>query len=167
MNNKGFTLIELILYMAIITIVMSALIPFAWNMIEGSAKSSVEQEVSSQARYVSERIKYEIRRASGITSVGATSISLTNFSPDTTTIISLSGGKMQINKNGAGVVNLNSDDTIITTVGGVIFTDYRSADNKTKHIQFGFTIDDNYTGSRQEYNAPAMTIEGSTELRSN
>lgn len=167
MNNKGFTLIELILYVAIITIVMGALIPFAWNVIEGSAKSGVEQEVSSQARYVSERIKYEIRRASGITSVSATSISLTNFSPDTTTIISLSGGKMQINKNGTGPVNLNSDDTTITTVGGVIFTDYQSADAKTKHIQFTFTIDDNYTGSRQEYDAPAITVESSAELRSN
>lgn len=164
---KGFTLIELILYVAIITIVMSALIPFAWNVIGGSVKSSAQQEVSSQARFVSERIKYEIRQASGITSVGATSISLTNFSPDTATVISLSGGKLQINKNGTGPVNLNSDDTTITTVGGLIFKDYTSADNKTKHIQFSFTMDDNYPGSRQEYDAPAIIVESSAELRSN
>jgi len=163
---KGFTFIELLLYITIVTIMLSAIIPFAWNVIEGGAKSSVEQEVFSQARYVSEGLKYEIRRASGITNVGATSISLTNFSPDTTTVISLSGGKMQINKNGTGAVNLNSDDTTITTVGGVIFTDYRSVDNKTKHIGFTFTIASNYSGARQEYKE-TITLRSSAEVRSN
>lgn len=167
-NNKkfyeGFTLIELILYVSIITIVMSALIPFAWNIIGGSVKSTVEQDVSSQARYVSERIKYEIRNASDITSVNPTSISLTNFAPDTTTVISLVGSKMQINKNGTGAVDLNSDDTAIS---GLTFVDYSSADLKSKNIKFTFTLDDSYTGSRQEYNAPPITIESSAEVRSN
>lgn len=163
-GERGFTFIELILYISIVTIMLSAIIPFAWNVIGSGTKSSAEQEVFSQARYVSERIKYEIRRASGITSVAATSISLTNFSPDTTTVIDLSAGKVRINKNGTGVVNLNSDDTNVTSL---VFTDYTSVDNKTKHIQFTFTIDDAYGSSRQEYNVPAVTIESSAEVRSN
>ncbi len=76
LNNKGFTFIELILYVAIVAIMMTALIPFAWNAIEGGVKSATEQEVFSQARYVSERIKYEVRNASSINSVTATQISL-------------------------------------------------------------------------------------------
>ena len=162
--KSGFTFIEVILYVSIISIVLTALVPAAWNIIGGSVKSSSQQEVFSQARYVSERIKYEIRNASGITTVGATSISLTNFSPDTTTVIDLSGGKIRINKNGAGAVNLNSNDTNVTSL---TFTNYTSGDNKTKHIQFVFTIDDNFASSRQEYNVPAQTVEGSAELRSN
>lgn len=165
MSAKGFTLIELILYVAIITIVMSALIPFAWSVIEGSAKSSVEQELSSQARYVSERIKYEIRNAKDINSVSATSISLkeTTAAYDPT-VVDLSGGKVRVTQGTGLPVNLNSNNTSVTSLA---FTDYRSADKKTKHIQFVFTIDDNYTGSRQEYNAPAQTLESSAELRSN
>lgn len=162
--QAGFTLIELILYMAIITIVLGALIPFAWDIIGGSVKSSAEQEVSSQGRYVSERIKLEIRDASGITSVAAGTISLTNFSPDTTTVIDLSGGKIRVNKNGSGAINLNSDDTSVTAL---TFTNYTSADNKTKNIQFNFTIDDNYGSSRQEYQVPPITVQSSAELRSN
>lgn len=163
-SEYGFTFIEIILYVAIISIIMSSLIPFAWNVIGGATKSSAQQEVFSQARLISERIKYEIRNASGITSVGATSISLTNFSPDTTAVIDLSSGKVRINKNGAGAVNLNSDDTNVTNL---TFTDYTSSDNKTKHIQFSFTIDDSYGSVRQEYDVPTQTIEGSAELRSN
>ncbi len=165
-SEHGFTFIELILYISIVTIMLTAIVPFAWNIIGSGSKSATEQEVYSQARYVSERLKYEIRRASGITSVGATSISLTNFSPDTTTVISLSGGKMQINKNGTGAVNLNSDDTTITTVGGVIFTDYTSADNKTKHIGFTFTIASNFPSQRQEFKE-TITLRSSGEVRNN
>lgn len=163
-KKQGFTLIELILYIAIITIVMSALIPFAWSIIEGGVKSGIEQEVSSQARYVSERIKYEIRNANSINSISTLSIDL-NTKTNATTVIDLAGGKVRI-KYGAGgtPVNLNSNDTNITSL---TFTDYRSADTKTKHIQFSFIVDDNYVGTRQEYNAPPITIDSSAELRSN
>lgn len=163
--RKGFTLIELILYVSIITIVMSALIPFAWNVIEGGAKSSVEQDVSSQARFISQRIMYEIRNASDINSVSASSISLkvANASLDPT-IIDLFGGNIRI-KQGPGQADiLNSTDTTITSL---TFTDYSSADLKAKNIQFTFTIDDNYTGARQEFNAPPETLESAAEIRSN
>lgn len=162
--KKGFTLIELILYMAIVTIVMGSLIPFAWNVIGGSSKSSAEQEVSSQARYVSERIKYEIRNANGINSVSASSIDL-DTDTNATTVIDISGGKIRIKYGADGTpVNLNSDDTNTTVL---VFTDYTSADYKTKHIQFSFAIDDNYNSSRQEYDAPVVTVESGAELRSN
>jgi type II secretory pathway pseudopilin PulG len=162
-NRCGFTFIELILYISIVTIMLSALIPFAWNIIEGGSKSSVEQEVFSQARYVSERIKYEIRRASGITSVGATSISLTNFPPDTTTVIDLFSEKAQINKNGTGAVDLNSQDTKVTDL---TFTDYTSSDNKTKHVGFTLTLESSLPSQRQEFKE-TVTLRGSAEVRSN
>lgn len=164
-TEQGFTFIELILYMAIISIVMSALIPFAWNVIEGGVKSSSQQEVFSQARFVSERIKYEIRNANSINSVSPTSISLAVSPPaNNPTIIDLSAGNIRIKLGGSPAVNLNSADTKITTL---TFTDYSSLDNKTKHIRFIFTIDDNYPAIRSEYDVPSYTLEGSAEVRSN
>lgn len=162
-NNRGFTFIELILYISIVTIMLTALIPFAWNVIEGGVKSSVEQEVFSQARYVSERIKYEIRRSSGITSVGATGISLTNFPPDTTTVIDLFSEKVRINKNGTGPITLNSDDTKVTNL---TFTDYTSSDQKTKHIGFTLTVEANFASQRHEFQE-TVTLRSSAEVRSN
>lgn len=165
MRNKGFTFIEIILYVSIVSIILVALVPVAWNVIGGSVKSSAQQEVFSQARLISERIKYEIRNADGVNSVAATSISLdppgTSNDP---TIIDLSGGKIRIKLGVAAAVDLNSSDTSITSL---TFTNYTSGDNKTKHIQFVFTIDDNFGSSRQEYDVPVQTIEGSAELRSN
>ncbi|MBI4038377.1 prepilin-type N-terminal cleavage/methylation domain-containing protein [Candidatus Daviesbacteria bacterium] len=164
-HERGFTFIEVILYVAIITIVMSALIPFAWSVIEGGVQSSSQQEVFSQARFVSERIKYEIRNANGINSVSPTNISLAVSPPaNDPTIIDLAAGNIRIKLGAASAVNLNSTDTKITTL---TFTNYSSADNKTKHIQFSFTIDDNYPSGRAEYDVPSYTLEGSAELRSN
>jgi prepilin-type N-terminal cleavage/methylation domain-containing protein len=165
-SNKGFTLIELILYVTIVTIMLSALVPFAWNIVGGSAKSSAQQEVSSQARLVSERIKYEIRNANSINSPAASaSATILNINSPTATIIDLTAGKVRISTNGGtSYDNLNSADTVVSNL---TFTSYTSGDNKTKHIQFIFTIDDNFNSQRQEYNVPAYTLRGSAELRSN
>lgn len=165
-KESGFTLIELILYISIISIFLVSLVPFAWNIIGGGVKSAAEQEVFSQARSVSERIKYEIRNATGINNVSATSISLVKSEVSLNpTVIDLSGGKIRITQGTPGTpYNLNSNDTSATSL---IFTDYTSADSKTKHIQFTFTIDDNYGSLRQEYQVPAVTIESSAEIRSN
>lgn len=158
-RQQGFTLIELILYIAIVTIVVSAMIPFAWNVIGGGVKSTTEQEVFSNARLVSERIKYEIRNASAINSVAASSISL--GSP--ATVIDLSGDKIRIAPNGGAAVNLNSNDTTATAL---TFTNYTSGDNKTKNIQFSFTLQSNFGQTRQEYQQTA-TVQGDAEVRSN
>lgn len=160
---KGFTFIELLLYISVVTILLSALIPFAWNVIEGQVKVATEQEVYSQARYVAERIKQEIRNANSINSVAAASIDL-NTTNNTTTVIDLSGSKARIKYGVAGVpVNLNSDDTNISALS---FTNYTSGDAKTKHIGFTFTINNNSSSIRQEYQE-TLDIRSSAEIRSN
>jgi|SRR5579859_1740845 len=164
--NTGITLIETIVYIAIVSIIMTTLIPFAWNIIEGGVKSSTEQEVFANARYISEQIKYQVRNATGINSVSATQISLATATSTTNpTVIGLSGTNMTIQQGTGGTLNLNSQNA---TISGVTFTSYTSADNKTKNIQFIFTVNANYSGAgaRQEFNE-STTIEGDAEVRSN
>ncbi len=159
---KGFTFIELILYISIVTIMLTAIVPFGWNIIINSKKNTVEQEVFSQARYISERLKYEIRNANDINNVASDSVSL-NTSLDPVTVIDLSNGKIRIKYGAQEAINLNSDDT---NVSGLIFTDYTSSDSKTKHVEFNFTVTSNYISQRQEYKE-TTTIKSSAELRSN
>lgn len=164
MKNRGFSLIELILYIALLTIILSAIIPFAWQIIEGGTESGMQQEVWSNARYVSERIKYEIRNASGINSVTTSSISLTETTTSLNpTVISLSSGNVRLTQGAGSPVNLNSNITKISSLG---FTNYTSADNKTKNIQFTFTLVMNVPQTRQEYKQ-SITMESAAELRTN
>lgn len=162
--EKGLTYIELLLYTAVVTIMLSSVIPFAWDVIGGGVKSSIQQEVYSQARYVSERIKYEIRNANGINNVNvpAGSISL-DTTTDPTTVIDSSGGKVRIKYGSAPVIDLNADNT---SVSALTFTDYRSGDGKTQHIGFSFTMSSSYGSLRSEYQ-DSTVVRGSAERRSN
>ena len=157
--KKGFTFIELLIYLGIVSIVLSSLVQFAWNAVGGGIKSNTEQEVYATARYVSERIKYEIRNAKSLTSVSGTSISYVDVD-GTSSTIAVSGTKIQINKGSA--INLNSTDTNAS----ITFTDYSSTDTKTKHVGFILTVQSNYGSTRQEY-IDSVSLRGSAEMRSN
>lgn len=162
--ENGFTYIELILYTGIVAIVLSALIPFAWHVISGGAKSATEQEVFSNARFISERIKYEIRNATQISSVSATQITLIPATGSASpVVIDLVLGNIRIKQGAASAIQLNSIDT---SVSSLVFTDYTSGDNKTKHVGFTFTLTDALSSTREEFQE-TTTIESSAELRSN
>lgn len=158
--KKGFTFVELLLYMAIMSIVLTSMTMLAWNAIGAGAKNSTLQEVYSNARYVSERIKYEIRNASALGTVGASSLAYTDANSVSSTI-ALSGGNVQLTKGSS--VNLNSPDT---TVDSLVFTNYSSLDSKTKHVGFTMTMRANYSGARFEFKE-TISLRGSAELRSN
>lgn len=136
--KQGFTLIELILYMAIVSIVTGAMITFAWRIILTGAKSSVQQEVSSNGRLISERIKYEIRNSFGINSMTSSQIVLCKNSAacgTNPTTITYSPPNVTIQNNGAAAVNLNSEDVLVS---GLTFNNYSSTDLKSQNVQFGF-----------------------------
>lgn len=165
-NKKGFTYIDLLLYIALIVIILSSLIPFAWNAIETGVKSTTEQEVFSNAQYISEQLQYQIRNASSINSVTGTQISLAVASSSANpTIIGLSSGNFTITQGTGSAILLNSQNTTISSLN---FVNYTSSDNKTKNIQFTFTISAKYpnAGVMQEYNE-STSIEGDAEIRSN
>ena len=64
-KRSAFTLIEIIIYIALLGIFLSAATISLWDIILGNVKSSVQQEVQESLRYSSYRILYEIRSATG------------------------------------------------------------------------------------------------------
>jgi type II secretory pathway pseudopilin PulG len=162
--QAGFTYIEAILYISIVSIMLTSLIPFAWNIVEGGAQSAVQQEVSSNARYISERIKYEIRNASAINSLSTSSISLANSNAALNpTIITYTSPNVTIKQGVGATANLNSNDV---TISSFTFTNNTSGDNKTKNISYVFVIRQAYSGSRADFKF-TTSIQSSAEIRSN
>ena len=66
--KRGFTLIEMILYIAIVSIFLTGLVYFTWDLIYGRLKSYIQQEVNQNIRFASARIIYEIRNAKSVNS---------------------------------------------------------------------------------------------------
>lgn len=167
--KRAFTLIELLLYMGIVSVVMTTLVLYAWNVIQTGARNSRQEEVTAAARQFSERIKYEIRNSSGIDTAnsdfindpGKLSLNSTLSSNNPTIILSESNrGAI---KTGTDAIDyLTPSNTLISSLK---FYNYSSADNKTKQIVFGFTVRSTIPSQGGGYES--MTLESSAEVRSN
>lgn len=67
-KNKGFTLIEFIIYGVIVTAVVGALVLMSVNVLAARGRIEATGEVSHNARLVLGKIMYDIRRAEQIVS---------------------------------------------------------------------------------------------------
>jgi prepilin-type N-terminal cleavage/methylation domain-containing protein len=172
-NNmkKGFSLIEMILYIAIVSIFLGGVVQLAWNSIYGRVKSQVMQQVSYASRFAGKRMLFEIRNASGINSVTASSLCLASAdSVRNPTHIYLSGSAIHIGWGGGSPTCASTtNDVALTgsnvTVSSLVFTNLSTSSLSSRHVQFTYTISSSATSGRQEYVA-SQSYEGSAEIRS-
>jgi prepilin-type N-terminal cleavage/methylation domain-containing protein len=164
-SSKGFTLIELILYVALSSIFMTAAVLFAWDIVYGRIRSFVEQEVNQNMRLASKRIAYEIRNASAINSTG-TSLSLAMAdSARNPTVIDISSGRIRIGYGSSGSCPASSPCFLtdnLVTASGITFTDFSSGTDSL-NVRFTFTI--SKTGGPDEFQE-TQTYTSSAEVRS-
>ena len=167
MNNKGFTLVELILYIAIISIFIGGAVLFAWNVIYGQVKSSIHQEVNQNLRLASKRIIYEIRNASDINSVTSSTLSLSSSdSARNPTVFDLFEGQLRIGYGTSGACPATAPCPLTSnrvSVTSLSFTDV-SSNPDSKNIQFTITIES--IADRPEWQM-SETYSSTAELRSN
>lgn len=112
-RQAGYTLIELLLYIAMIGILLSAVVAFFGMTTDARVKNQSITEVNEQATYVMDYITQTVRNASSITSpaISASGSSLTlavptaNLSP---TVFSLVSGVLQVKEGTAAAVPLTS-----------------------------------------------------------
>jgi len=156
----GFTLIELILYVALIAIFVTGAIYFAWNASYARETAFQNQVAGQNARSILARIAYEIRRAKEINSISANSITLENGANDTT--ISLSSGVVQITTEGSGPYNLSSNQVYVTSLD---FTQPGSANKDTKNIYASISLRQANVNTIQQFEA-STSMSTSAELNS-
>lgn len=172
--KKAFTLIEVLLYITIVTIIMSSLVLFAWNVVILGAKNNTQQELYAQGRIVSERILSEIRKANdlntgtsnfdvNLATNASLQLSLVADSPNNPTLFSVSSGILMIKQGAAAATPLHSNTISVTSL---IFTNYSSADGKTKHVGYILSLTKSSSSAAQQYQG-SITLDSSAEIRSN
>lgn len=132
---KGFTLIELIVYVALFAIFITGAILFSFDVIYGREKSFNQQIVQQNARIALSRITYEVRRAQDIQSLSPTQLILTNGVSQTT--ISLEGQTIRFSSGGLGPYDLTSNQVAVTNL---LFTDLTSPGNDAKSVSITLTL---------------------------
>src|SRR6185369_17697825 len=146
-TKKGFTLVELIIVIAIFTLVIGATLKFFIATLSGRAKAPTHIEAQEQARLAEDHIIYEIRRANGIagTSVFGTNLASSTGSLDLTmsvparnpTSFSLASGTIYIKQGANAKIALTSNDVTVTNL---TFTNLSSSNGRSKDILMNMTV---------------------------
>ncbi len=164
-QKKGFTLIELMLYVAMVALMMLFLFSFLQFLLESRIKNQVIAEVEQQALQVSQRMNQVIRNAASITSpaTGANASSLVVAvlsAPLSPTTFDLNTGAIRI-KEGAAGISTNLTNSQVLASGLVFYNLSRSSTPGT--IRWHFTLTYDNPDNRQEYNF-SKTFFGSATL---
>ena len=143
-NRSGFTLVEIVIYMAVLFIFLLAVTQYAITMVQTAQKARTVHEVEQNARFAMERIVREIQSANGINTGSSTFAShpgVLSLSHDIAgedpTVFDLSGGQLRITQGAGGTpYALTSNDV---TVSNLVFTNLSIVD-RTQNIHVAMTV---------------------------
>ncbi len=142
--KNGFTLIGIIIYIAIFFLFFVALVQFSQNIVLTAEKARVIHEVEQNARFALERITREIQSADDV-NVGASTFEshpgVLSLADDTLandpTVFDVSDGRLRITEGAGSPILLTSSKVTVTNL---VFTDLSITD-RTKNIHISLTVE--------------------------
>lgn len=167
--NKGVTLIEIIIYVAILGTIATAFMTMSINLLSLKTKSISQLEINSSLRFISQKINYEIRNAKSISATTATSLTLvqsdSNRNP---TVFDLNSGNLRMGYGVGGscpaispcVLNSN-----LVNISSFSVTNLSSGDSLAQNIRYTLTGNFINHSGRAEFDATG-SITDSVEIRS-
>lgn len=153
-RKKAFTLIELLIYLGIVSGLLVVAGAFTWSIIKGSVKSASLREVQQNGRLAMEIVTREIKSASGINNplAGESADTLSLIMSDNSlnpTIFELLNNQILLSQGVDGPYLLTTDQILVSNLN---FTNLSYADTPGT-IRIEMTLDYNNLGAQPEYNA--------------
>lgn len=142
-NTRGFTLIEMLIYIAIIGGIVASFVSFTFSVSNSRNKAYVIQEVQANTREAMEIITQKIRSASGVNAgssifdvdPGYLSLTMTSSSLNPTTIgLNHDNGVVEIKEGVNASTTIMADETKTTSL---IFTNL--TDGSRENIEISIT----------------------------
>lgn len=166
LKEKGFTLIELILYVGIAAVVLLGVSIFTLEMLQTREKQRTIAEVEEAGLAAMSTITQTIRNAEAITAPGqgssASSLTVDVVAAgDDPTIFDLNSGAVRSKKGAASAVELTPAGVV--TASGLTFKNL-SRNNTEGTIQIEFTLTRVNPQNRNEFDY-TKTFQGSASLR--
>jgi len=157
--NKGFTLIELIIYLAIVSIILISISYLILDILGGQTKNYAKQEVNHNLRFISDNLIKDIKKAQDIDSLASDTLVLTMPGDDVTYNFDSINNKLTRQLGIAAPVDLNTNWVEIS--GSFSDLSYLA---RAKNVGINLEINYKNPGNLPDYNA-STTIEFSVELR--
>lgn len=168
-DKLGVTLIEVMVYVALIAIFMTGVIAFGAQVSNIRVKSMAQQEVIANSRLVMKRIAVEIRNATGINSLAAQSLSLSYADvARNPTVIAKSGNRITIGWGSGGSCPVSAPCFLTSSkvnVDKLLFANMSDGGGKSVNIKYELQISKLNPGGRAEWNY-SQTSKGTAEVKS-
>lgn len=156
--SKGFTIVELLIYMGLLSIFLLVLTDIFTSILEVRTESEAVSSVEQDGRFLLARFSYDINRASSITTplaVGDISNNLVMVIAGVSYSYNLNSGNLQITNN-LGTDNLNSSESNITNLS---FQKLGNTGGK-ETIKMQFTVNSNTQRNKGYENRTFQTTIG-------
>ena len=122
LGKKGFSLVEIIVYIALVAMLLLVVSGFSISILDFNNKNKVVSEVEYQGLQTMQIITQYIRNADNITSPSQESSSDNSLTLEmlsglsTPVVFTLNGGKIYINEAGGGDIVINNSRVQITNL---------------------------------------------------
>lgn len=152
MNERGFTLIETLLYFGLLAIILAIIAATIASVASDKIKLEMIQEVNQNARMVMQTVTKNVNNAASISSPsdGNQSSTLTLAMPDAgedPIVIDLDNGMVRISVDGDTPVPLTTNEVSVTEL---VFSNITPT-NGSGSVRVEMTIGSSSTSNRQEY----------------
>jgi type II secretory pathway pseudopilin PulG len=154
--NRGFTLVETIIYTAIVGTVISGFVVFTFSIGDSRNKNYVVQEVQGNSRVALDFVTQRVRASEGVnigsstfgSDPGVLSLQMADAAKNPTLIsLSADDGQLQIKEGASAYVNITSDEVKVTNL---VFTNLTGTSD-FENVQINATIEFNNTGTDVHY----------------
>ena len=164
-QSKGFTLVELLLYVGITGTLLLLISPFFLALSESRVRNQVVGEVEQQGLQVMHVMTQAIRNAENINlpipGVSSPSLSLDVVNVlDDPTMFAISSGALYVTEGSSGEIALSNSRVIVSDL---LFQNFSRADTPGI-VQVQFTVTHINPEGRNEYNY-SKTFYGTASLR--
>lgn len=149
---RGFTFIEVLLYIGLFSLLGTALFVFSWDIIDLSEKSHTEQSLVEEARFSLEKMKSVLRNSTGIDEENSVFDSV-----DGKLIVHIRGSSDTItfeNENDRVVMRQSGDTSIALHSGAfrvreLIFEKYKALGQPASFVSITLTLETRENASAQ------------------
>ena len=114
--NKGFTLIEVIIYIALFSLLMGSAFITAYQLIDGSNNLSSKNTTEEEGNFVMRKINWALTSAESFTISGGDEVQINRYSNPTTVEIKLETGAILLKRNSVLFVALTTDNVDVTAL---------------------------------------------------
>ncbi|MBP9866457.1 MAG: prepilin-type N-terminal cleavage/methylation domain-containing protein [Candidatus Pacebacteria bacterium] len=164
--KKGFSLVEMILYVAISSFVLLSLSLFLTSLLGSRVKNQSISDVNDQGLQVMQMITHTIRNARSVDFpvIGATSTSLSLTVVDpllSPTVFDIASGTIRIKEGSSDPIPLTNSHVAVSSF---IFQNISSISSLDRIVRISFTVDHVNNNARNE-NSFTKNFIGSATLR--